>query len=98
MMSRGIVQVYIEDCLVDRLWTDLESSKLLVDNINTLFQPTTIAQEQGGEGIAGGAMPAGIPPSKPHPPVSESETAAPPVAPKSDPAHIPLDGIKVEQR
>ena len=102
MMSRDLLQVYIEDCLVDRLWTDLEPSKLLVDNINTLFHPTTAPQEQGDEGMAGGgdATSAGAQATKPHPAMPEGETTSTPAAAplKSDLTHIPLDGVKVEQR
>ena len=83
--------------MADRLWTDLESSKLLVDNINTLFQPSAASQEQGGEGMAGGST-SGAPPTQTSKSVPEGETAATPAVPKSDPGHIPLDSIKVEQR
>ncbi|XP_065899980.1 integrator complex subunit 1-like isoform X2 [Dysidea avara] len=94
---KSVAKVYIEDCLADRLWTDLESSKLLVDNINTLFQPSAASQEQGGEGMAGGST-SGAPPTQTSKSVPEGETAATPAVPKSDPGHIPLDSIKVEQR
>lgn len=99
-MSHDLLQVYIEDCLVDRLWTDLEPSKLLVDNINTLFHPTTAPQEQGDEGMAGDATSAGAQATKPHPAMPEGETTSTPAAAplKSDLTHIPLDGVKVEQR
>ena len=84
----------MEDCLTDRLWTDLEASKKLVDNINTLFQQSTGDQEDEedkhiGCKISGAAT---VTPSNTE---SESSLTAPG---KLDPAALPLDGVKVEQR
>lgn len=91
----------MEDCLVDRLWTDLEASKKLVDNINTLFQSTTVAHEDEGEETMTGSKSSGtmaIQSNKPFTPASEGETSTT-VTTKTDPASLlPLENVKVEQR
>ena len=88
----------MEDCLVDRLWTDLEASKKLVDNINTLFQSTTTDQEDEGEGNVIGRKLLGTQGNKPQGLTAEDETGPSPVPTKTDPASFPLDNVKVEQR
>lgn len=86
--------------MADRLWTDLDGSKKLVDNINTLFQSTTTDQEDDGEeNVIGRKLPRTMATqsTKPHASTADSETG-PTVPTKSDPASFPLDNVKVEQR
>jgi len=90
----------VEDCLVDRLWTDLEASKKLVDNINTLFQSATTAHEDEREETMTGSKLSAThgQSSKSFTSSSESETSTT-VATKADPASLlPLENVKVEQR
>lgn len=84
--------------MIDRLWTDLEASKKLVDNINTLFQPIAV-EDKGEEGVTGGKSSVTIATqsNKPHAPSSEADTSAT-LSSKTDPASLPLDNVKVEQR
>ena len=89
----------MEDCLTDRLWTDLDASKKLVDNINTLFQQSTSDQEDEGEEnvigrkLAGTAM--AMQSNKPSSTEGEASLTA---STKPDPSFFPLDSVKVEQR
>lgn len=85
----------------ERLWTDLEASKNLVDNINTLFQPSSACKEdEGEEGVAGrkssGTMTTQS--NKPYIPTTGEGEMASTVSAKSDTPPFPLDNIKVEQR
>ena len=91
----------MEDCLTDRLWTDLEASKKLVDNINTLFQPSTSEQEDEGEEkvigrkLSGNTM--ATPSNKPYTSSTEVEASLM-ASTKPDPSFFPMDSVKVEQR
>ena len=83
---------------MDRLWTDLEASKKLVDNINTLFQSDH--HDEGEEGMTGHKLSGTIATqsNKPHttPPTEGEASVA--VLTKADPTALPLDDVKVEQR
>ena len=89
----------MEDCLTDRLWTDLEASKKLVDNINTLFQPSSSDQEDEEEENVIGRKSSGTTMATQSNKLSstEGETSATASA-KPDPSFFPLDSAKVEQR
>lgn len=89
----------MEDCLTDRLWTDLDASKKLVDNINTLFQPSSSDQEDEAEENVIGRKSSGtaMVAQSNKPSSAEGETSVTTSA-KPDPSFFPLDSVKVEQR
>ena len=90
--------MYVEDCLVERLWTDLDASKKLVDNINTLFQSISADQEDEGEGNVIGRKLLGTQGNKPQQSLTAEDETGPSVPTRIDPASFPLDTVKVEQR
>ena len=81
--------------MTDRLWTDLEASKKLVENINTLFQQSTEDQADEGEDKSISHKSSGAAMATPSNTESEAILTAPA---KLDPAALPLDSVKVEQR
>ena len=85
--------------MTDRLWTDLDASKKLVDNINTLFQPSSSDQEdEGEENVISRKSSGTTMATQSNKPSSAEGEASGTASVKPDPSFFPLDSVKVEQR